>query len=100
MDPRLAIGSTQQPVGLLVAYDALIVRIPRQCPAEPERQVRQNTARRRDVALFDVRHRLAARSDSPQEILLVPAIGRGNVLLQVLLDRKSTRLNSSHEWIS
>src|SRR5262249_18332390 len=83
--PRPAVGAAQQLVGLLVADDALPLGVPRQGAAQLHRQVGQDAAGRRDVALLDVGHRPDARSDGLDEVALVLPVGLGGVQLVVLL---------------
>src|SRR6478672_10395857 len=83
--PRRPVRPLQPLVRLLVADDLVLRRVPRQRPAELLAEVRQDAARRRDVALLDVGHRLAAGLAGLQEIDPVPPQGGRDVPLQVLL---------------
>src|SRR5258706_2072639 len=68
VDPRATVGAMQQAIGLIVTYHHLFRGVPLQRAAELHRQVRKNAARRRDVALFDVGHGLAALVDGGEEV--------------------------------
>src|SRR5262249_38888539 len=71
----LAVRPLQQLVRLGVADDLALLVIPRQRPAaELHRDVGQQTGRRRNVTLLDVRGRLRAFLDRLQEAALVAAV--------------------------
>src|SRR5262249_19540352 len=57
--PRGAVRPLEQPVRLVVADDLVLLGVPGERPAELLADVRQDAARRRDVPLLDVGHRLA-----------------------------------------
>src|SRR5579883_1613534 len=53
VDPRPPVRPAQELIRLLVTDDLLLGRIPGQCSAEAQRQVRQDAAGRRDKALLN-----------------------------------------------
>ena len=76
VDPGLAVRPAQQAVGLFVAHDHALLGVPLERPAQLHRDVGQDAARRRDVALFDVGDRPPARGHVRQQVLHVAADGR------------------------
>src|SRR5581483_5191223 len=84
MQPWLAVLPPQEPVGLVVADRPPRCRIPSHLAAEMRAHVGKNAARRRDVALFDIRYRPATLVDRRQEVDHVPSNRRRHVLLQFL----------------
>src|SRR5258708_30304972 len=70
-------------IGFVVAGDALFLGVPGERSAGLQRQVGEDAAGCRDVALFDIGHGLASVVDGSEEILHVVADGRGDVALEV-----------------
>ena len=60
MDPGIAIGASQHPVGFLVTNDLSGFGIPGEGAAQLHRQIGQNASRRRYVALLDIGDRSPA----------------------------------------
>lgn len=85
MHPRLAVLAPEQLVGRIIAGHALCLGIPGQRPAQAHGDVGEDATGRRDVALFDVGHRFAARRNRGEKILHVVANRGGAVLFQVFL---------------
>jgi hypothetical protein len=63
MHPRTSVWAPQKAVGLLIAVDALGFHVPSESAAELHREIGQDAACGRDVALFDVGDGLAAFVD-------------------------------------
>src|SRR5262249_14873733 len=83
--PRFAVFAFEQFVRFLVADHLFPVAVPRQRAAQLLRNVAEDADRRRDVSLFDVGDRLAARADGGEVVLHVRAVGRDDVGIDFVL---------------
>src|SRR5215204_3680123 len=76
VNPRAAVRPAEQFIRLLVADHPLLPRVPGKRPAELLRDVGQDAARGRDVALLDVGYGATTRGDVLEQVLHVVADGR------------------------
>ena len=90
MNPGLAIRPMQQMICFLVMRDALFLRVPFERAAGLHCQIREDAACRRDVALFDIGYRPAARIDCREERreCLARAGGCGDQRVLACFDRR------------
>src|SRR5580698_2477310 len=69
MDPWRAVRTLEQPVGLFIANDALLSRVPGQSSVQLHRDIREDAARRGNIRLLDIGDGFGAGVDRREKIL-------------------------------